>query len=145
MRVEDIQVDQVIAIRYCDSEYNITLRGVTVTDVDADAVIGWCHERKAYRRFLKNRILEAVEIVTQENPKLPIGVGTTVYIVQDNEIKALNIACIANNENGYHYDLTNGEGIVALTISNPKYFNTTKTACANEWLKAQGLGKINEC
>ena len=145
MRVEDIQVDQVIAIRYCDSEYNITFRGVTVTDVDYNAIIGWCHERKAYRKFIKKRILEAVEIVTQENPKLPIGVGTTVYIVQDNEIKALNIACITNNENGYHYDLTNGEGIVVLTISNPKHLNTTKTACANEWLKAQGLGKINEC
>jgi hypothetical protein len=143
-KIQRLAVGQMIAFNYTDREGNKSLRVTTINEITVEGALCWCMTKLNYRKFLYESMSDLVIIEAPEVDKKPVGVGTTVYIIDFNEICAFNIDSITQDDGGYSYYLSNSKGNTVV-INNPKHFNTTKTACANEWLEAQGLGKINEC
>jgi len=143
-KIQRLAVGQMIAFNYTDKEGNKSLRVATITEITVEGALCWCMTKLNYRKFLYESMSDLVIIKTNtETDKKPVGVGTTVYLIKASNIMAFTISDITIDAEGYHYNLDSGA--INTTINNPKHFNTTKTACANEWLEAQGLGKINEC
>jgi len=140
-KIQRLAVGQMIAFNYTDKEGKTSLRVATINEIQEEGALCWCMPKLNYRKFLYCSMRDIVIIENQSEVKQPVGIGTIVYIITNGNITAFDISAINIDGDGYLYTLTDSEGSV-IEISNPSHFNTTKTACANEWLRAQGLPEI---
>ena len=143
LKINDLEEGMVIAFNYQDVNTEYSHRAITIKSFSDSHITGLCHTKKNFRTFIVSNISNTIQVQC-ETPKDIVGVGTTVYMIFEGKIQAFGIKEVTQDSDGFVYTISR-PGVDEIHIRNPKYFNTTKTACANEWLKAQGLGKINEC
>jgi len=138
-----LELNEVYAIGYRDQRGKSSMRVVTVIEEYDNGIMGWCHTAKNHKKFLYSGVNQFIHI-KHDIPitdKRPIGVDTTVYVIFEGNIAAFSIKEITQDADGYVYTISR-QGVDVIHIRNPEYLNTTKTACANEWLVSQGLPKL---
>ena len=141
-KIQKLAVGQMIAFNYTDKYGTKTLRVATIIEITTKGALCWCMTELNRTKFLYSGMEDMVIIGDLGEPK-QVDVGKIVYIIVHNTIKEVVITRVAIDADGFLYTVvpTIGEKD-PVYIKNPEHFNTTKTACANEWLRVQGLPEL---
>jgi hypothetical protein len=146
MNATEMELGKIYAFRYVDEDYRVPLKVVTVKSMSYNVITGWCHEEKTQLEFLPEDIFNIIPVCcdTESSDSSPINIDSTVYMIHEGDITEFSVDQIILNGSGHLYTLlAKGAGTLVEVEDHEKLY-TTKIACANAWLRNQGLEEITK-